>query len=96
MSNYIVTDFSITTNRFVSAKMPEDFFAKPSNTARKPNEYSVHFASAREAVNMVFAAIDGKQGNPNEFRNYRLQTIMNQTVDKAENETEKELQILCS
>jgi hypothetical protein len=36
----------------------------------------VHFATAREAFNMATAAIDGKNGSPNEFRDYRLHSIM--------------------
>jgi hypothetical protein len=37
---------------------------------------TVHFATAREAFNMATAAIDGKNGSPNEFRDYRLRSIM--------------------
>ena len=72
------------------------FFSEAVEQGEKTNKYSVHFASAREAVNMVYAAIDGKQGNPNEFRDYRLQTIMNQKSIETEKEPEKELQILSS
>jgi hypothetical protein len=36
----------------------------------------VCFASAREAANMVFAAVDGKKRTPGEFRDYRLKAIM--------------------
>lgn len=62
-----------------SACIGEDarrLFSEIIENGEKTNNYSVHFASAREAVNMVFAAIDGKNGNPNDFRNYRLQAIM--------------------
>jgi len=45
----------------------------------RTGDYTVHFASAREAFNLVAAAIDGREGTPNEFRNYRLQAIMNET-----------------
>ena len=31
----------------------------------------LHFVSAREMVNIVLAACDGRQGNPAEFRDYR-------------------------
>lgn len=60
----------------------------------KSGKYSVHFASAREAFNMVWAAIDGKKGNPNDFRNYRLQEIMNKSevkkeTEKSQNEIQK-------
>jgi hypothetical protein len=62
-----------------SACIGEDvrrLFGEIIENGEKTNKYSVHFASAREAVNMVFAAIDGESGNPNEFRNYRLRAIM--------------------
>ncbi len=71
------------------------FFSEMVERGEKTGSYSIHFASAREAVNMVFAAIDGKTGNPNEFRNYRLQTIMDRATAGVGNETEKEMQELC-
>jgi hypothetical protein len=36
----------------------------------------LHFATAREAFNIVSAAIDGHEGNPGAFRDYRLKPIM--------------------
>ena len=39
--------------------------------AEKRNEV-LHFVSAREMVNIIFAACDGKEGNPGEYRDYRL------------------------
>lgn len=42
----------------------------------RSEEYKVHFASAREAFNMVAAAVDGKRGAPGEYRDYRLRQIM--------------------
>jgi hypothetical protein len=32
----------------------------------------LHFVSAREMVNIIFAACDGKEGNPGEYRDYRF------------------------
>ncbi|HWY57526.1 MAG TPA: hypothetical protein VNZ03_23885 [Terriglobales bacterium] len=32
----------------------------------------LHFVSAREMVNIIFAACDGHEGNPGQYRNYRL------------------------
>lgn len=52
------------------------FFSELVERGEKTGEYTIHFASARESVNMVFAAIDGEKGNPNEFRDYRLKSIM--------------------
>jgi hypothetical protein len=36
----------------------------------------LHFATAREAFNMVCAAIDGHEGDPGLSRDYRLKPIM--------------------
>lgn len=69
-----------------------EFFRKIVENGEKTGKYKVHFASAREAVNMVFAAIDGKSGNPNDYRNYRLRLIMNET-GKREFETDKRLEL---
>lgn len=55
------------------------FFSEVIENGARSGDYTVHFASAREAFNMVAAAIDGKEGMPNEFRNYRLRAIMNET-----------------
>ena len=57
------------------------FFSEVVEEGERSGRYHVHFASAREAANMVFAAIDGKEGNPNDFRDYRLKQIM--SVKKA-------------
>ena len=32
----------------------------------------IHFVTAREMVNIIWAACDGREGNPGEYRNYRL------------------------
>lgn len=58
------------------------FFSETVETGEKSGAYRVHFASAREAFNMVWAAIDGKHGSPNDFRDYRLQTIMSEAERK--------------
>jgi hypothetical protein len=44
--------------------------------AERTGEYKVHFASAREAFNMVIAAVDGRKGNPDDYRDYKLRQIM--------------------
>ena len=52
------------------------FFNGIIENGEKTGDYKVYFASAREAANMVFAAIDGQNGTPGEFRDYRLKAIM--------------------
>jgi hypothetical protein len=37
--------------------------------------YRVHFVTAREMVNVILAACDGKEGNPRDYRDYRLRRI---------------------
>lgn len=61
------------------------FFSEIIESGEKTGDYKVYFASAREAFNMVSAAVDGKKGNPGKYRNYRLQAIMNKTSKQVEN-----------
>jgi hypothetical protein len=66
-----------------SACIGEDarrFFSEIIENGEKSSEYKVHFASAREAFNIILAARDGAAGDPNDYRNYRLQAIMNETA----------------
>jgi len=42
----------------------------------RSREFKLHFASAREAFNIALAAVDGKNGNPHLYRDYKLRTIM--------------------
>jgi hypothetical protein len=60
------------------------FFSEIIEAGEKTGAYKIHFASAREAFNMVTAAIDGRHGEPNDFRNYRLRTIMDEQTAEAE------------
>ena len=52
------------------------FFNAIIEEGEKTGKYRIHFASAREAFNIASAAIDGKNGDPNAFRDYRLRSIM--------------------
>lgn len=52
------------------------FFGEIFENGEKTGGFKVHFATAREAFNMVAAAIDGKKGDPGMFRDYRLRPIM--------------------
>jgi hypothetical protein len=54
------------------------FFGEIIENGERRGKYKVHFATAREAFNMVSAAIDGRSGSPNDFRNYRLKAIMDE------------------
>jgi hypothetical protein len=37
--------------------------------------YQVHFVTAREMTNIILAACDGFNGNPGDYRDYRLHLI---------------------
>lgn len=62
-----------------SACIGEDakrFFGGIVEESEKTGATKVHFATAREAFNIALAAIDGKTGDPNDHRDYRLKAIM--------------------
>lgn len=44
--------------------------------AERKGDLKIHFASAREAFNMVMAAVEGHSGNPHDYRDYKLREIM--------------------
>ncbi len=50
------------------------FLAGLVSGARERGEM-LHFVSAREMVNIIFAACDGREGNPGDYRDYRLKRI---------------------
>jgi hypothetical protein len=51
--------------------------------AEKTGKCRIHFACAREAYNMVIAAVDGHAGDPHEYRDYRLRPIMKESSSPA-------------
>ena len=72
-----------------SACIGEDarrFFSEIVETGERTGEYKVHFASARETFNIVSAAIGGESGDPNDYRNYRLHTILNENAARQAKE----------
>lgn len=70
-----------------------NFFNKVIENGEKTGDYKVYFASAREAFNMVLAAIDGKTGSPGGFRNYRLKAIMDEKARKEKTETQRQIEL---
>jgi hypothetical protein len=54
------------------------FMTEVRELADRTGEFQIHFASAREAFNMVMAAVDGHAGPPGKYRDYRLRQIMNE------------------
>lgn len=62
-----------------------NFFRAILDHGDKTGDYKVYFATAREAFNMVAAAVAGKTGAPGKYRQYRLRTIMDEAPGKVEN-----------
>jgi hypothetical protein len=60
------------------------FFDTLLNHAYRTGEFKIHFATAREAFNMVMAAASGEQGEPGDFRNYWLSPIMESAMAESE------------
>ena len=54
------------------------FMTEVLELSERTREFKIHFASAREAFNMVMAAVDGQVGEPGDYRDYRLRQIMNE------------------
>jgi len=52
------------------------FFGTLLEESAKRGTYQIHFATAREAFNIAAAAIDRQSGNPSNYRDFRLKTIM--------------------
>lgn len=72
-----------------SACIGEDatrFFNEIIENGERTGAYKTHFATAREATNMVFAAIEGRNRDPNDFRDHHLRSIVNE--ERAETKKE--------
>jgi hypothetical protein len=52
----------------------QKFLRELTDGAEQRNEV-LHFASAREMVNIILAACDGREGNPGGFRDYQLKRV---------------------
>jgi len=56
------------------------------------NNLKIHFATAREAFNMVTAAVEDQPGEPGLFRDHKLRQIMDEKPEgELVNEREAEL-----
>jgi len=47
----------------------------------------IHFVTAREMVNIIWAACDGREGNPGQYRNYRLKLAGESSVQAGKGAT---------
>ena len=60
--------------------------------SERTGEFRIHFASAREAFNMVVAAVEGCDKDPGTYRDYKLRQIMDERLP-AETICESELEV---
>ena len=51
------------------------FLRDLTDRSSQSRSYAVHFVTAREMVNMILAACDGREGNPYDYKDYRLRLI---------------------
>jgi hypothetical protein len=58
----------------------QKFVDELAGGAEQRNEI-LHFVSAREMVNIILAACDGKEGNPGEYRDYQLKRTRRSSSD---------------
>jgi hypothetical protein len=69
------------------------FMGEVLELSERTGKFKIHFASAREAYNIVMAAVEGAEGNPHAYRDYRLTQIMTETPRDPARETDSELVI---
>jgi hypothetical protein len=60
-----------TQREAVMGSPMQRFLAEFVGGARDRNEV-IHFVTAREMVNIILAACDGREGNPGQYRDYRF------------------------
>ena len=60
-----------------------NFLSQLVEGSRQRSE-TLHFVSAREMVNIILAACDGREGNPGDYRDYRLKRFKNCRVRPRE------------
>ena len=60
----------------------QEFLRKLVDGAEERNEV-LHFVSAREMVNIILAACDGHEGNPGDYRDYRLKSARSRVHDST-------------
>jgi hypothetical protein len=67
------------------------FMSEVLEFGERTGNFKVHFASAREAFNMVVAAVEGQKGQPGAYRDYKLRQIMDKPMPKIVSERESEV-----
>jgi hypothetical protein len=59
------------------------FWSEALEESARTGRYRVHFASAREAFNIAMAAVEGREGEPGQYRDYKLRPIMGERASPA-------------
>jgi hypothetical protein len=52
-------------------ELKSNFVRQLTELSKSAGEFQLHFVTAREMVNIILAACDGRSGNPGDFRDYR-------------------------
>jgi hypothetical protein len=52
------------------------FFSGLCEFAEETGQFKIHFATARETFNIAMAAVGGRQGDPHDYRDFLLHSIM--------------------
>jgi hypothetical protein len=55
------------------------FFGDIVEFGAREGAFKVHFTTTREAFNMMMAAVEGREGDPGQYRDYRLRQIMSES-----------------
>ena len=61
-----------------------NFLREVAGEAKNGYRDKVHFVTAREMVNIALAACDGREGNPGDYRDYRLKLIGSEPKSEAD------------
>ncbi len=68
-------------HKSVVSEQTDKLFTHLENTYNDGKKYRLHYASAREAYNIVRAAEAGKEGNPNLYRDYLIPHPLKRNVE---------------
>jgi hypothetical protein len=72
------------------------FWLEVMELAERGRQFKLHFASAREAFNMVMAAVEERSGNPGNYRDYRLVQVMDHGSSRETERHRSESQLVLS
>lgn len=72
------------------------FWLEVMELAERTRQFKLHFASAREAFNMIVAAVENQPGDPGRYRNYRLVQVMDQDPPPTPEQKKSESELVLS